>query len=256
MTALLLSALFPEADPSELAAVAHELGYDGIDLAVGGLPGAGDEHALALLAGEGAPALMLSLDTCLPAAVQPWASLAAAAGCAALRLAPPPEDRPELTATIGELAALGAESGVRLLIPNHAGSLYPAPDGLAEALAGVDAAALAALLAPDQIPRSRAGDHVAWLTRLKLPPIGAVCLAGYRWESQIGAGNIRLWSPLPTLVGQSLTPWPAWLARLKDLAFDGLFTFGDAALPAGAAERLRLARDDLRFLRRYWLPRP
>jgi sugar phosphate isomerase/epimerase len=255
MTSLLASALFPESPPSELAEVAHELGYDGIDLEVRGHPDADDERTLALLAAEGAPALLLSVDSHDAPTLRPWCALAKAAGCAALRLHPLPEDGVAPALVVARLAELAADSDVRLLVPNHAGSPLSTPEPLAELLDGLDPGRVAALLAPDQIPRSRAGDHVAWLGRMKLPPIGAVCLGGYRWEAQIGAGNIRLWSAVPTLIGQSLTPWPAWLQRLRELGFDGLFTCGDASLPAGAAERLRLARDDLRFLKRHWLPR-
>jgi sugar phosphate isomerase/epimerase len=252
MTALLHSGLFPESDPSELASIVAELGYDGVDLDVRGLPSTESERTLALLAAEESPALMLSLDSAELGQVAAWAELAAAAGCAALRLPPYEGDGSCPAADLPQLVESAERSGVRLLVPNHAGCPCSALEALASALAGVDPARVAVLLAPDQIPRSRAGDHAAWIARLRLPPIGAVCLGGYRWDSQVGAGNIRLWTPVPTLVSQSLTPWPAWLQRLRASGFDGLFTCGDPTLPASAAERLRLARDDRRYLRRVW----
>lgn len=256
MTTLLLSSLFSESDPFELAAIARELGFEGVDLAVRGVPDAETERTLAHLAAEEAPARMLSVEASDVDDLRPWAEVAAAAGCTRLRLAPYLEDHQNVAEQVRRLAALAAETGTRFLLPNHAGCLFASPEPLADVLADTDPAYVAALLAPDQIPRSRAGDHAGWLGRLRLPNIGAVCLAGYRWDAQIGAGNIRVWSPVATLVAQSLTPWPAWLQRLRDAGFDGVFTFGDPSLPAGAAERLRLTRDDLRYLRRVWEPKP
>ena len=256
MTTLLLSSLFSESDPLELAAIARELGFDGVDLAVRGLPDAETERTLAHLTAEEAPALMLSVESCEADDLRQWAQVAAAAGCPRVRLAPYLEDHQNVGEQIAALAGLATETGVGFLIPNHAGGLFASPEQLVELLADIEPRQVAALLAPDQIPRSRAGDHAGWLGRLRLPNVGAVCLAGYRWDAQIGAGNIRLWSPVATLVAQSLTPWPAWLQRLRETGFDGLFTFGDASLPASAAERLRLTRDDLRFLRRIWEPKP
>lgn len=256
MTTLLLSSLFSESDPIELAAVARELGFEGVDLAVRGLPDAETERTLAHLAAEEAPALMLSVESTSPDDLRPWAQLAASAGCTRLRLAPYLEDHQHVAEEARQLAALAAETGVRFLLPNHSGGLFASPEPLADLLADIAPQHVAALLAPDQIPRSRAGDHAGWLGRLRLPSVGAVCLAGYRWDAQIGAGNIRLWSPVPTLVAQSLTPWPGWLQRLREVRFDGVFTFGDPSLPASAAERLRLTRDDLRYLRRVWEPKP
>lgn len=255
MLALLHSALFPESDPTELAAIARELGFDGVDLVVRGTPGGDDARTLALLAADAMPALLLTVESCEPDQLHLWAHLAADAGCRALRLPLLLEWTDEPAVALAGWSALARATGVPLLLANHAGSRLPDPQTLAELLAATDPTQVAALLAPDQIPRSRAGDHAAWVARVPLPPVGGVALAGYRWESEVAAGNVLLWAPTPTLIGQGLTPWAAWVQRLRELDFDGPFTFGDASLPANAADRLRFARDDLRWLRRNWAGR-
>jgi sugar phosphate isomerase/epimerase len=161
----------------------------------------------------------------------------------------PPEDD-HVPERLAHLAEVGAATGVTVLVPNHPGSRFGDPADLAAALAGLDEGHVAALLAPDQVARSRAGDHAEWLARLRLPPLGAVAVGNYRWDSEVGSGNIRLWSPRLATIYHGLTPWPAWLARIREVGFDGHFTFGDPSLSATVGERLRTVRDDLRFVRR------
>ena len=250
MTPLLLSSQFPESDPAELAALALELGYEGLDLAVTGRPGPGSGELIAQLAAAGAPVGLLTLDEADPDTVEDWAALAATAGCAALRTAPWPDDEP--LRRLCELAAAGRQHGVQVLVPNQSGSGLREPAALVEHLAAYDPSCLAAALAPDQVPRWRDSDPAAWLAAQTLPPLGCVVLANYRWTSEVGAGNVRVWSTRAAPAAQGLTCWPAWFDRLAHDGFDGLITFGDPSLAATMADRLRLARDDLRFVRRTW----
>lgn len=252
MTPLMLSALFPESDPTELAALARELGFAGLDLMVHGQSPADVERTLWLLAAAEAPAPLLTVDAWHPAELDSWAAVAAAGGCTALRTAPWPAEVDDLPTRLAELAAVGERHGVQCLVPNHAGTVWPDVDDLARWLGSCDARWVAAALAPDHVPRSRAGDHAAWLARVALPPIGALVLAGYRWTSEIGAGNIRVWTPRPAMIMHGLTPWTPWLQRIRATGFDGLLTFGDPALTTAPAELLRILRDDLRYVRRVW----
>lgn len=252
MTSLLVSALFPECDPVELAALALELGFDGIDLTVRGLPRDEDQRAIEVLRAEGAPVGLITTDTCAAERLSAWAALAKASGCGHLRTAPwvvdeGPADRP-----LAELVPVAQRHDVVILVPNQAGSRFGEVPELARELAATDPRHVAAMLAPDQVPRWRDGEHGHWLWRMPLPPVGGVGLANYRWVSQVGAGNVHLWSTRPALAGQGLTPWSAWLQRLFEIGYDGLFSFGDGALAASPGDRLHIARDDLRFVRRVW----
>ncbi|MBI2300236.1 MAG: hypothetical protein HYU66_15035 [Armatimonadetes bacterium] len=253
MTPLLLSSLFPELAPTELASLAHELGFAGLDLAVHGLSRVGVERTLTLLAGSEAPAQMLTLDGCEAAAVAPWLRVAGEAGIATVRTAPWPADTIPAP-RLAELAELAAQHDLALVVPNHTGSSFQELERLTAALEGLPPERLSAALAPDQLPRSRAGDHGAWLAGLALPAVGVLVLAGYRWTSEVGAGNVCVWTPEAAVLPHGLTPWAAWLERLRELGFDGLCTFGDPTLTGPPGERLRILRDDLRYVRRIWFP--
>ncbi len=254
MIALLHSANFPESDPVQVAELAAELGYDGVELAVHGRPSDEDRHALRRLGEVDTAVPLLHCDDYEPDAVQPWAELAAEYGCQALRTSSWPEDGTGATVRFEALAAVAATTGVRILICNHARSCFRDLAVLAQFLSEVDPHLVAAALAPDQLPRWRDGEHAAWMARLVLPPAGAVVVGNYQWVSQLGAGNRRLWQAKLAPVTHGLTPWQAWLDLIREAGFDGLFTFGDATLSASLAERLRVSRDDLRWVRRIWHP--
>jgi sugar phosphate isomerase/epimerase len=254
MIPVLQSALFPDTDANELAALATELGFDGVDLSVRGLPQPDDEQTLALLAAAGSPARCLTCDTTVPERLADWAALAAEADCRLLRCAPFDEDSRWVTSQLEALAEVAAARGVTILVPNHAASCFRDPAILAEFLREHDPAQLACLLSPDQLPRWREAAHRPWLERRELPPLGGVLVANYRWASELGSGNLRIWSAKQAPITHGHTPWSAWLARLRDGGFDGLFSFGDANLGATLGERLRVLRDDLRFVRRTWDP--
>ncbi len=252
MTPLLLSALFPESGPAELATLGLELGFAGLDLAVIGRTTSEATRTLAQTAGEGLPVRLISCDSSEPSVLGEWSRLAADHGLGAVRAAPLAVDAEALPSRLAELAAVGETTGVTLLIPHHPGSAITDVPQLAAVIESVGSPRLAGVLAPDYVARSRAGDHAAWLSRIRLPPLGALVLAGYRWDSEIGSGNLRVWSPRLAHLLHGLTPWTAWLQRLAETDFDGWFTFGDAALTATLGERLRTVRDDLRVVRRTW----
>ncbi len=254
MIPVLQSALFPDTDATELAALALELGFTGIDLSVRGLPRPDDERALAGLASAGCPARALTCDTNAPERLADWAELAAGMDCQVLRCAPFEEDGRMITGQLDALAAVAASRGVTILVPNHAASCFRDPAILAEFLSEHEAAHLAALLAPDQLPRWREAGHRPWLERPQLPALGGVVIANYRWSSELGSGNLRIWSAKQAPITHGQTPWAAWLERIKETGFDGLFSFGDGHLGATLGERLRVLRDDLRFVRRTWDP--
>lgn len=252
MTPLLLSALFPDTDTAELATLAGELGFAGIDLQVHGGPREEDRRAIESLADAGRPAHWLTVDGCHPQRVIEWLQLAGEAGCRAVRTGPWPEDPERTSEQLDRLADAAAGAGVRCLIPNHGMSCFRHPTMLAQFLTDHDPAHLAAALAPDQVPRWRDGDHSAWLARLKLPPLGGLILANYQWVSELGPGNLMLWSTQLAGVTHGLTPWHAWMERVRETGFDAEVSFGDPALGGKLGERLAVVRDDLRYFRRVW----
>lgn len=255
MTPLLLTALFPEAELTELAELARELGYAGLDLAVHGQPCAADRLLISDLSEAGAAVQLLTTDSTTAAQLRPWAELAAEHGCRQVRSGVWPATVDHATRELEALAVVGAATGVTILVPNHAASCFREPAMLAHLLADVPSSRLAALLAPDQLPRWRDADPER-VTGGLLPPVGALQVANYRWQSDLVAGNQRRWSARLASACQGLTPWQAWLTRLRQDGFDGLITFGDAGLIGSHADRLRVARDDLRFVRRIWRPGP
>lgn len=250
MKALMLSSLLAESDPAELAGVAIELGFDGIELQLHGRPTADTERTITLLTAAGAPVGLLTSDLSEPSDLATVFELAATVGIDHVRIAPLAAELADPAAATAELGAAASRAGVTCLLPNHPGSCLPDVPSLAAALQAADSDQVAAALAPDYLPRTRAGDHSAWVSRLPLPRIGAVAVAGHRWSSEIGAGNLRVWTPRLALVMHALTPWSSWLQRLRDESYDGLYTFGDASLAATAGEVLRTLRDDLRFVKR------
>lgn len=255
MTPLLLSALFPETELPELAELVQELGYAGLDLAVHGQPCRADRQLLAELAETGTAVPLLSCDTTSASSLRAWAELAAEYGCGHLRCGLWPAVVDQATRQLEALAAVGAATGVTILIPNHAASCFREPAMLAHLLADFPPRLLAALLAPDQLPRWREVESER-LANGPLPAVGAVQVANYRWQSELVAGNQRRWSARLASANGGLTPWQDWLHRLRQDRFDGLVTFGDATLLGSHADRLRVARDDLRYVRRIWQPGP
>jgi len=254
MIPVLHSALFAETAGPELAALAIELGFAGLDLAVRGLPRPDDELAVTILASEGCPVRMLSCDSNAPERLGAWADLAAGLDCRLLRCAPFDDDGRQVTRQLDALAAVAASRGVTILVPNHATSCFRDPVILAEFLSEHEPGRLAALFSPDQLPRWRGAGHRPWLDRPQMPPLGGVVVANYRWSSELVSGNVRTWSAKQAPITQGHTPWSDWLEQIKATGFDGVFTFGDSQLGGSLGERLRVLRDDLRFVRRTWDP--
>lgn len=254
MIAVLQSALFPDTDANELAALALELDFTGVDLAVRGVPRPDDERTLTLLAAGGCPARMLSCDSNQPERLSAWAELAAGCDCPLLRCAPFVDDVRQVSPQFAALAEVAARYGVTILVPNHAASCFRDPAILAEFLSEHDPRQLAALLCPDQLPRWREAGHRPWLERPALPAFGGVVVANYRWSSELGSGNHRIWSARQAPITHGHTPWSSWLERIRATGFDGVFSYGDEHLGATLGERLRVLRDDLRYVRRTWDP--
>ncbi len=255
MTPVLLSTLFDDSAPAELAALAKELGFEGLDLGVDGDP-ATAARRLRELSDHGLPVRSLTCVGWSPSDLAPWADLAAEHGCGWVRTGRWPADAVHVSANLEACVTLAERCQVTLLIPHHPTSCFREPAHLAALLHDLPPARVAACLAPDQVPRPRDLDPAVWLATAALPPIGAVALGSYRWLGEVTAGNQHRWTARPAGLAQGLTPWEAWLDRVAGAGFDGLFTFGDPTLPATANDRACVVRDDLRFVRRVWRPRP
>ncbi|MCC7490832.1 MAG: hypothetical protein IT204_00715 [Fimbriimonadaceae bacterium] len=249
MIAAALTAQFDDAPPADVAAQAQEAGYDALDVWVADLDGL--RESLAAYFDSALPPALVSL-----AEHQPSALRTAARVCRGrvrfIRSAPWPPTAARLSALLTELVAVARGEGVTFLMPHHSAGWCREPAQLAALLADQPPEAVRAVLAPDQVARPRDLPPTEWLARLPLPAAGAVAAANFKWVSELSPGNVRSWAPRLAPLSHGLTPWAAWLERLAADGFDGVFTLGDALLPAAAGDRPRTARDDLRYLRRAW----
>lgn len=266
MRAVLFTKLFGERPVEQVAGIAADLGFDGIDLLIReGFPATPDDPTSIVdwarhLAGTATPVLTVTTDMTDPGRYPVDAVLGACAdaGIPTVRVGywyydgsvPYADLWEQARRNLDELATLAAKHGVTLLLQLHGGTIHSSGALARNLLAELDPAAIGTYIDPGNQAVQDGREDWRLTFDLLGDTLRCVGVKNGGWSARdVAESGQRRWASDWLGVADGMVPWDDVVAHLRAVDYDGVLSFhGHYELPF--EQVVDQTRTDLGFIRR------